>query len=132
MVYESFFGSPSKKFIDEEERKRQRTLPQNRAIRLYWKLLAVALNEAGFTVEKVMRHDFEIPWTQELVGEILWRELQRAMFFIESTADLSTTQVSDIYHVLDHQVSMSTGGVSVDFPCLESLMKKYLGEDYER
>ena len=64
--------------------KDKRSIKQNSAIHLYFTQLAEALNNAGYSVTKVMKHDAEIPWSPNLVKELLWRQVQEIMTDIES------------------------------------------------
>ena len=92
-----------------------RTLTQNKAIHKYFVMLAESLNNAGLDVKKTMRHDVDIPWTPELIKELIWRGVQEAMFDIKSTTKLDTEQVSKVYETINRHTS-STMGVSVVFP----------------
>jgi len=78
-------------------------------------MLAESLNNAGLDVKKTMRHDVEIPWTESLIKELIWRKVQEAMFDIKSTAKLDTAQVSEVYETINRHIS-STFGVNVIFP----------------
>lgn len=99
--------------------KDKRSLKQNKSIHLYFTQLADALNDAGYSVAKVMKHDAEIPWNPNLVKELLWRQVQEIMTEIESTADLEPKQVSQVYEVVNRHIAQTTG-VSVPFPDLYS------------
>ena len=101
--------------LSEEGDKPVRTLTQNKAIHKYFSMLAESLNNAGLDVKKTMRQDIDIPWTETLVKELIWRGIQEAMFDVKSTAKLDTSQVSEIYEVINRHIS-STFGVSVIFP----------------
>ena len=78
-------------------------------------MLAESLNNAGLDVKKTMAQDVEIPWTETLIKELIWRKVQLAMFDINSTAKLDTTQISQVYDVINRHISQ-THGVSVIFP----------------
>jgi len=95
--------------------KDKRSIKQNSAIHLYFTQLAEALNNAGYSVTKVMKHDAEIPWSPNLVKELLWRQVQEIMTDIESTAKLEPKQVSEVYEVVNRHIAQTTG-VSVAFP----------------
>ena len=97
------------------EDKPVRTLPQNRAIHKYFTMLAESLNNAGLDVKKTMKHDVDIPWTETLIKELIWRKVQLAMYDVESTAKLDTEQVGKIYEVINRHIAQ-TFGVSVVFP----------------
>ena len=95
-----------------------RTLTQNAAIHKYFSMLAESLNNAGYDVHKTMRHDVAIPWTDTLIKELIWRKVQSAMFDVESTTKLDTSQVSAVYETINRHIA-STFGVSVIFPSKE-------------
>lgn len=93
----------------------QRTLAQNRSIHLFCTMLADALNSAGLDVEKTMKAEVSIPWSDVLVKELIWRCVQQAMFDIKSTTRLNTKQVSQVYETINRHLS-TAHGVGVPFP----------------
>jgi len=95
--------------------KKTRTALQNRSIHMYFKLLAYELNEAGFDVMKTMSHDIEIPWNEHLVKELIWRKVQKVMTDKRSTTRLDTSEISQIYEVINKHIAQTTG-VHVPFP----------------
>ncbi len=108
------------KFLVLNIQRQVRTLTQNGSMHLYFEMLAYELNAAGFDVMKTMKHDFEIPWNEKLIKELLWTNLQLAMFGIKSTAELNTKQVGEVYKVLDKHLADKLG-VSVDWPCKDNM-----------
>lgn len=97
-----------------------RTLTQNSALHLYYKLLADALNSGGFEMVKTLEVIFSAPvevwWTPELVKEHLWRPIQKvATLDKHSTVELTTSEVSEVYRLMDRHIAQTTG-VSVSFP----------------
>jgi len=108
--------------LSQEGDKPVRTITQNKAIHKYFDMLADSLNNAGYDVRKAMRHDVPIPWTQNLIKELIWRKVQKAMFDIESTAKLDTGQISEVYEVINRYTAESFC-VSVDFPEKDRLLK---------
>ena len=102
----------------------QRTDAQNRSIHLYCRLLAEALNDAGYDIQHVLTQKLvSIPWSGDTVKELLWREIQRAMYDKESTTELSISEVSDVYEVLDRHISEKFG-VHVEFPSESQLAQE--------
>ena len=122
-----------------------RTNQQRKSIELYCKHLAKALNDAGWTMKKVLLGNLEnevmtgvknvcpehissfeavfdrygkkvdLSWGQVTIKEHLWRPIQRIMFKKESTTELSTGEVSQVYEELN-RLTASKYGVSVEFP----------------
>lgn len=105
--------------VEIKKRTKNRTSLQNRALHLYFTLLSDAMNDAGYTVEKTLKN-INVPWSPELVKELLWRRVQRWQLAIGSTADLSTKDIDAIYDIVNMLVSDRTG-VFVPFPSIEQL-----------
>ena len=101
--------------MNEEERKR--TLPQNKSMHKYFRLLADELNDAGLDMKKVLKPEINIPWTEENVKNHLWREIQIAMFDKQSTTQLTTVETTEVYKVLDRHLGEKLG-VHVEWPSL--------------
>ena len=95
-----------------------RTDPQNKAIHKFCELLADALDAAGLDMKKTLKPDVDIPWSKETVKDFLWRPIQQALFQKESTTELETHEVSEVYQVLNRHLSEKFG-VSVPFPTHE-------------
>jgi len=109
----------------QSEIKDRRTSQQNRALHLYFTLLADALNEAGFDMRETIRQDVEIPWTPDTIKENLWRPIQKAYFKKQSTAHLKKKEIDKVYDVLNKTIGERTG-VHIDFPNQINLI------DYEK
>lgn len=94
----------------------RRTPAQQRALEVYCRELANALNDAGYEMKAVMaaKH-VDVPWTQALVKDTLWKPLQKAMLDEISTTEMSTGEVSKVYEVLNRHIAENFG-VSVPFP----------------
>ena len=93
----------------------KRTLLQNKALHKYFSLLATALNEAGWDMKKTLKPGIEIPWTEEMVKTHLWKSVQEVMLDKESTTELTTKEVNEVYEIVDRHISQTTG-VHVEFP----------------
>ncbi len=101
--------------------KKRRTSQQNRALHLYFTLLATALNDAGMDMRKTIRRDVDIQWTSYSIKEFLWKPLQKALTGKKSTARIKTKDIDKVYDALNKVIGERTG-VSVEFPSIESLM----------
>lgn len=99
-----------------------RTLPQNNALHLYFKLLAEALNESGQDMRAVIRQDIDIPWTPETIKEYLWRPVQKKYLRKQSTASLKKNEIDKVFDIVNKAVGERTG-VYVAFPNIEGLME---------
>lgn len=84
----------------------QRTDSQNNSIHLYFELLSKALNNAGWTVHKLLKHTVEINWTSSLIKELLWRPVQIALTNKNSTTKLDkTSEIDTIYEHINRYIS---------------------------
>ena len=80
-----------------------RTEVQNNALHLYCEQVAEALNDAGLTIEKVIKSfTMEHEWTKSLVKELLWREAQRFAVKKESTIELDKLgEINKVWEVMN-------------------------------
>lgn len=80
-----------------------RTLTQNRALHLWFDMLASALNDAGFDQVKVieiMEDGIDIPWSKETVKQILYKPILEAMTNKTSTSEMDTIEPGKVYDTL--------------------------------
>lgn len=101
--------------ITIEKIKNTRTAQQNRALHLYFNMLATALNDAGLDQRKVLKPEVDMPWSCHSVKEFLWRPIQLAVTQKESTTKLERSEVNEIFRVL-HLHMVQKLSVSVEFP----------------
>ena len=99
-----------------------RSSRQNAALHLYFTLLATALNDAGLDVKQIVRVD--VPFTDYLIKELLWRPTQKKMFAKRSTTQLSSDEVTKVYEVLNRAIGERTG-IHIPFPSIEQLMDDF-------
>jgi len=97
-----------------------RTLAQNSALHLYFTMLADELNSAGLDMKKVLKPEVDIPWTLESIKNHLWRPIQKIMFNKKSTTELTKSEVTEVWEVLNRSLS-SKHGIGVPFPSEEQL-----------
>jgi len=82
---------------------KSRTLTQNKALHLWFDMLACALNDAGFDQVKVidiMEDGIDIPWSKETVKQILYKPILEAMTNKTSTSEMDTVEPSKVYDTL--------------------------------
>jgi len=101
----------------------QRTPKQNSAIHLYFTQLAETLNMAGLDVRAVLKPDVDIPWSNTMVKELLWRPIQKIYLNKKSTTRLTKEEVNEVWKILDRHLGQKFG-VLVDFPSLETLIEQ--------
>jgi len=95
---------------------KQRTATQNDALHKYYELLAKELNDAGWTVQKLLQHTIEIDWTKDTVKELLWRPVQKLLTGKPSTTNLDkTSEIDLVYEHINRYVGETTG-IHMPFP----------------
>jgi len=94
-----------------------RTDNQNRAIHLYCSMLSKALIDKGESVQTVMKvKTVAVMLSPDIVKELLFKPVMTAVFpDVESTAKLTTNQVSVVYEHLNRHTS-ELFGIGIDFP----------------
>lgn len=107
-----------------------RTAKQNSSLHKYLAELTVNLNNAGWDMIHTLgriSNRAGIPWTPSSVKERLFRPVMLAMFDTESSTKLDTKQMSEAYEALN-QVTADKLGVSVQWPCEETLMYQQIAK----
>lgn len=107
----------------------QRTLTQNAALHLYFSLVAETLNDAGLDMRVVLKPEVEIPWSKDTIKDFLWRPIQRFQLGKESTTELTTKEIDQIFDTMNRHLAKH--GVHEDFPSIETLMNQQLGDKLE-
>ena len=78
------------------------------------------------TVKKTLREDFDMMWSETLFKEIIWREIQKAMFNTTSTKELNSDQINKIFDVINKHFGENLG-IHIPFPSVETL-EEYIKE----
>ncbi len=95
----------------------RRTPKQNASLHVYAKLLAEQLADAGHDMRELIK--VEITPTAENVKQTMIKPVMRALFpEIKSTAQLTTTQIQQVYEVLNRATAERLG-VSIEWPVRE-------------
>ena len=95
------------------------TRQQQKALHKYCALLAEALNDAGLDARKTLKPEMEIPWTKQMVKDLLVRPIMLAMTGKETTTELNTVEPSEVYAVLDRYLGEKFG-IHVEWPSNET------------
>lgn len=104
----------------------RRTLTQNAALHMLFTQLSDILNESGMDMKRTLKQDVDIPWTMELAKEFLWRPMQKAIVGKESTADLTTKEIDEVFAVLQRHLNQQLN-ISISFPSIETLLIEQRG-----
>ena len=108
------------KFIEIKVQSGIRSIPQNRAMHLYFKMVAQALNDAGIDTTNFFKEGFTLPFTEHIVKDSLWLPLMEAVTKKTSTAKLKKEEVTKIYEHLN--LKLAERGIVVPFPSNDSMM----------
>ena len=106
--------------IVDVKNNKTRTLTQNASIHKYCTQLSEKFNAAGLDMQMVLAPGTSIPWNPIKVKEDIWRTVQIAATGKESTTDLNTSEVSQVYEIINRHLSQ-TFGVFVPFPSKETM-----------
>ena len=99
-----------------EEIESKRSGQQNRSLHLYFNLLADEFNNAGYSVQIVLKEKIDLDWTTEMVKDLLWRPAQEAILKKKSTTELKKTEdIDKVWEHLNRHISQKFG-IHVPFP----------------
>ncbi len=101
-----------------------RTLTQNAALHVYFKLISDALNDAGLDMRRVLKPAVDIPWDPKTVKDFLWRPVMKAQLGMESTTKMSTVDIDKVFDTLNRHLGEKFG-IQEDFPSIETIMRVY-------
>lgn len=111
--YELYKAFPDARLVEVEM---QRTTQQNRALHKGARILAETLNDAGLDAKKTLKPEASIPWTMEMILDLMYKPIMSAMYpDTTSTTELTTKQVSYIWEVMNRHLS-ERFGIAVPFP----------------
>lgn len=101
-----------------------RSSQQNRALHLFFKMIAENLNNEGITFiyRGLKGQELETQYTEHLVKEMIWRPIQKTIFNIESTTKLNTDMINKILDVLVNFFANKC--IHISFPSRFDLMVK--------
>lgn len=100
-----------------------RTEQQNKALHLFFTHLAAQLNEAGLDMRRTLKPEVDISWTPETVKEYLWRPIQMAATGKESTKDLGTGEIDQVFEIIGKHLGEKFG-LQTEFPSVESIINR--------
>lgn len=106
-------------------------MTQNRALHLYFQHLADMLNEHGLDMTKVLEPGVEIPWSKDLIKNHLWRPIQLAQLEKESTTDLTTAEIDQIFSTINRHLS-DKFGLHVPWPSIEEIMMQLRMKEFNQ
>ena len=96
-----------------------RTISQNSAMHLYFSHVAMMLNDNNITVQMTIKPDTK--WSPEGIKELMWRPVQTAITGKQSSTKLTTTELTQIYDVINKVLSEKFE-VYIPFPSIDELI----------
>lgn len=111
------------KTVELIEKKNTRSNKQNKALHLLYSIICTNLNDIGLTYKYIGLKGavIETRYTSHIVKEFIWRPIQIAMFNVQSTTKINTTQINEIVDVLAK--FHAEKGIVIEFPSKEQIEK---------
>jgi len=106
---------------------KKRTIQQNKALHVFFTLVAEGLNDAGLDMKKVLKPSVDIPWSKETVKDYLWKPIQKIQLKKEHTSELTTKEIDLIYDTLTRHLGEKFGFYE-PFPSIEEIINKIENE----
>jgi len=110
--------------LDEPEKQKPTTSDQQRkSLHLLFDFTAKEYDAAGYGLMKLLEEFpmIDVPLTGKHIKEI-WRIAQIEHTGKESTQDLTTDEINQVYDIFNRYIALA--GIHVPFPSLESLYNK--------
>ena len=102
-----------------------RSLSQNKALWLWFTMVAETLNDGGMDIRTFIREEIEIPWSKDSVHDLLWIKLQIAMTGKKSTTKINTQEINKIMDVIIREADKR----SIELPPFPSF--EYLNQEMQ-
>lgn len=106
---------------NEAKKYPQRTLKQNAALHVYFKLVADVLNDSGLDMRKVLKPQVEIPWSAETIKEYIWRPIMKAQLNKGSTTEMTTVDIDAVFDTINRHLGEKFG-VTEPFPSYDNIL----------
>lgn len=90
-----------------KKQKAKRTIIQNKSLHLGFTQVSKIANDTGLTMRAVIQ-DLDIPLTEEAV-KIMYKAVAKAMYNVESTTELNTSQISEVWNAFIKPFEERTG-----------------------
>lgn len=103
---------------------KQRTIRQNSSLHLLFRQIALELNERGMgqrVVVDLLSNYATVPWSERTVKVIIWHTLQKAVLLKESTTQLTTKEVDEVFEVMNREIFVPMG-IELPFPSILEVM----------
>ena len=90
--------------------KKRRSPTMRQASHLWFKMVSIDLNNAGYDMKKVLKPTFDISWSEDgyMAKNYLWRPVQEAVTGHESTTQPTNAQYMEIYENVNRRLPVHT------------------------
>jgi len=99
------------------------TRQQQKALHLWFTLLADELNSAGLDMRTVLKPSIDISWTSTSIKEYLWRPVQYHLLKKKSTRNLTKSEIDPVWEEINRFLG-EKHGIHVPFPSEEQLLSE--------
>lgn len=113
--------------MPEEKKYPTRTNRQNKALHVLFSLLANELNDNGLDMKRTLKPEIDIKWTSGGVKEYLWRPIMKAQVNKQSTTELNTKEIDEIFDTINKYLG-EKHGLHVPFPSVQDVILKQEAE----
>ena len=113
---------------------KQRSQKQNRALHLWFRLLADTLNEAGLDMKAVLKPSVSISWNEKTIKEYIYKPILEAMLLKKSTTELTTKEIDKVWEIINLHLGEKFGVEVPPIPSQEQTENylKSLEQSYEK
>lgn len=95
-----------KKFLNiSVSTSKTRTDQQRKALEVWCRQLAETLNNKQLYPKVFFNKGFDLEWTQEMVKNNIWRTVQKEMIKKESTTDLTTGEIIEVFEYINMKLA---------------------------
>lgn len=101
---------------------------QNRALHLWFRELADAMNDAGFEQQITIGPSVDVPWSP-VTAKILFKKIGAAQFNQPKTSEMTSSEVSATAETMNR--FLAGAGIHVPFPSQEEIQNKLKGWKHE-
>ncbi len=104
----------------------KRTSLQNRSLHLFANKLATELNSKGLDMRVVLKPEYRLNWDKDSVKENIVKPIAKALYGVDSTTKLDTSQISKIHETIMTMLQDKLPELDwVDFPSKETTEEYY-------
>lgn len=94
-----------------------------KGLSIYFGLVADALNDAGADMRIILKPNAEVWWTRNTVKEFIWRPVQKIQLKKDSTTQLLTKEIDQVYDTVNRHLGKHIDTIS--FPSIDEIITQY-------